>query len=267
MSDQLPTTTLDGLDPAGALAGNNIIYTQDAEGNDQKATMQQVKDFVKPDAASINNDGIVNTAAQAFSGKKTFTSGLAATSSEISGNESVGGNLNVEGEITQNGQPLITDVKISEQEGNAIEKKEDGIYVSQSQADILDDNRTTTGNVWSASKVNTEIENVDNKNNYSTEEIIIGYWDDGRPIYRKLIVYSSPISVSENTDISVPNFDLSQVWGFLTCKLLRVREGTSSPMVVNANCRTEGSKLRVLTAGASSYGNLTRLILEYVKIL
>lgn len=52
----------------------------------------------------------------------------------------------------------------------------------------LDDSVTTTGNVWSASKTKAEIESVDNKNNYSTEETVIGTWIDGKPIYRKVYV-------------------------------------------------------------------------------
>ena len=48
----------------------------------------------------------------------------------------------------------------------------------------FDDSATTTGNVWSAAKVKEEI---DNKNNYSTEETVIGKWIDGKPIYRKVL--------------------------------------------------------------------------------
>lgn len=60
-------------------------------------------------------------------------------------------------------------------------------------ADVeLDDDKTTTANVWSASKTNDEIKNVDNKNNYSTTETVIGKWIDGKPIYRKTFVLTSP---------------------------------------------------------------------------
>ena len=51
----------------------------------------------------------------------------------------------------------------------------------------IDDTKATTGNVWSAAKTKAEIESVDNKNNYSTEEKIVGTWIDGKPIYRKVI--------------------------------------------------------------------------------
>lgn len=57
---------------------------------------------------------------------------------------------------------------------------------SQATEDVIDDTRATTGNVWSASKTKEEIETVDNKNNYSTEETVIGKWIDGKPIYRKV---------------------------------------------------------------------------------
>ena len=52
------------------------------------------------------------------------------------------------------------------------------------QEDVLDDSKATTGNVWSASKVKSEIEN---KHKYSTDEIIVGKWIDGKPIYRKVL--------------------------------------------------------------------------------
>lgn len=66
-------------------------------------------------------------------------------------------------------------------------------YVSLPQ-NAIDDEHTTNANVWSASKTRAEI---DDKFNYSTEEKVIGEWIDGKPIYRKVFVLSTPISVTD----------------------------------------------------------------------
>lgn len=80
--DSSASTIIDELDPASAVLDTDLLYIKDANGNDLKATMQQVKDFTMPDPASVNTSGLVNTAAQAFSGKKTFTNGIAASVTE-----------------------------------------------------------------------------------------------------------------------------------------------------------------------------------------
>ena len=54
----------------------------------------------------------------------------------------------------------------------------------------IDDTKTTKANAWSAEKTKAEIETVDNKFNFSTDEIIVGKWIDGKPIYRK--VFTDP---------------------------------------------------------------------------
>ena len=57
-------------------------------------------------------------------------------------------------------------------------------YVSL-EKNAIDGTKTTKANAWSAEKTKAEIETVDNKFNFSTDEIIVGKWIDGKPIYRK----------------------------------------------------------------------------------
>ena len=57
-------------------------------------------------------------------------------------------------------------------------------YVSL-EKNAIDDTKTTNANAWSAEKTKAEIGTVDNKFNFSTDEIIVGKWIDGKPIYRK----------------------------------------------------------------------------------
>lgn len=54
-----------------------------------------------------------------------------------------------------------------------------GMDLNEQLGAVIDDTRFTTGNVLSAAKV-VEM------NSYSTEEIIVGKWIDGKPIYRKV---------------------------------------------------------------------------------
>ena len=54
----------------------------------------------------------------------------------------------------------------------------------------IDDTKTTKANAWSAEKTKAEIETVDNKFNFSTDEIIVGKWIDGKSMYRK--VFTDP---------------------------------------------------------------------------
>ena len=62
-------------------------------------------------------------------------------------------------------------------------------YVSL-EKNAIDDTKTTKANAWSAEKTKAEIEKVDKKFNFSTDEIIVGKWIDGKPIYRK--VFTDP---------------------------------------------------------------------------
>lgn len=66
------------------------------------------------------------------------------------------------------------------------------------QEDVIDDTKFTTGNVLSAAKTKAEI---DAKHSYSTEEIVVGTWIDGKPIYRKCYIGS----VSTSSDILLEN--------------------------------------------------------------
>lgn len=85
---------------------------------------------------------------------------------------------------------------------------------NESLDDIIDDSTTDVGHAWSGAKVKEEIESVDNKNNYSTEEKVIGEWIDGKPIYRKIFTGTSWGGTSESwtsIETGVSQFDFSIV--------------------------------------------------------
>ena len=72
---------------------------------------------------------------------------------------------------------------------------------------VIDDTKTSKANAWSAEKTKAEIETVDNKFNFSTDEIIVGKWIDGKPIYRKVFIDSNNSwNAPDNIIGSVTNF-------------------------------------------------------------
>lgn len=107
-------TTLNELGTKEEIVATDNFLVSSAENEDSKVSAEQLKNYIAP-AATQTTAGVITTGAQAFAGKKEFN-----------------GDVDFKGEITQNGEPLITDVEISEEEGNALEKKDDGLYVDAS---------------------------------------------------------------------------------------------------------------------------------------
>ena len=59
-------------------------------------------------------------------------------------------------------------------------------YVSL-EKNAIDDTKTTNANAWSAAKTKAEIETVDNKFNFSTDEIIVGKFGN-KNVYKKTVL-------------------------------------------------------------------------------
>lgn len=54
---------------------------------------------------------------------------------------------------------------------------------------------------------------------YSTEETIIGTWIDGKPIYRKVLQFTSPSVTDEATVTTIPTaLKIKNMYGFLASK-------------------------------------------------
>lgn len=66
-------------------------------------------------------------------------------------------------------------------------------------------------NAPSVKAVKNAIEKVDAKNNYSTEEQVIGTWM-GKPLYRKVVTINEIVNITANTwtdtGITIPNKEL-----------------------------------------------------------
>jgi hypothetical protein len=112
MSDYIE---IDGLSDNTELTQNDKLLIRQ-EGIDKKATLGEIKDFVYPPEASNTATGLVNQEAQAFSGQKTFSGGIAtptllATKATITDIATVQGDLHVNGNIIQQGESIETNVE------------------------------------------------------------------------------------------------------------------------------------------------------------
>lgn len=71
----------------------------------------------------------------------------------------------------------------------------------------------------------TPYQNLDGQENYSEQEQMIGYWKDGRPVYKKTITYTGTMSASTQVPHGISNFDkLLDYSGY------QISAGTSKPL-------------------------------------
>lgn len=128
---------------------------------------------------------------------------------------------------------------------------------------VIDDTKFTTGNVWSAEKTKAEIESVDNKNNYSTEETIIGKWIDGKPIYRKVLSIPKKSYVSWEFIEATDKLNIDKV---LNAVMYGTDSGGYTDCTGHALVRrypNDNNKLAFIINGYSLFGET--LVLEYTK--
>ena len=107
-------------------------------------------------------------------------------------------------------------------------------YVSL-EKNAIDDTKTTKANAWSAEKTKAEIEKVDKKFNFSTDEIIVGKWIDGKPIYRKVV----DIGTLPNTTIKMVLHNIQNLNKVLEAKLV------ANDSISNVVCDFGGSEMKV----------------------
>ena len=123
--------------------------------------------------------------------------------------------------------------------------------------DILDDNKATTGNVWSASKTKKEI---NAKFKYSTEETVIGKWIDGKPIYRKVININPKSLVSWEF---IPETDNLQIEKIINGTVIGTDSSFTDCVASLYTRRYSSGNFGFLVIGWSLVA--TTLIIEYTK--
>ena len=129
-------------------------------------------------------------------------------------------------------------------------------YVNTTTGDLEELETTDKTDLVSAiNELNTNINSLDDRDNYSTTEKVIGTWIDGKPIYRKVYSISGDMIASAWTTLT----SLSNV-GTLVKGLM----GGSAN-----NCVWNDVILRVLNNNIQYYSALTHsyswLIVEYTK--
>lgn len=146
--------------------------------------------------------------------------------------------------------------EITKSEYNALdedEKNRDVIYL------IVDDNS------GSSSSGGPFTQNV-----YSIDEIQIGTWIDGRPLYRRVISVNLPSSSGTTTVTNVtPGFDICMISGFLYDTGNNIVQINSYNPVNSATAfayytKTNGA-INMAVSVAGWYGRPCILILEYTK--
>lgn len=75
-------------------------------------------------------------------------------------------------------------------EGNEISVIHPNVPITQAEYDALTDEKKHNGSIY----IITDEEPSKSLEIYSTEEVQIGTWIDGRPLYRKTIVTTSPVA-------------------------------------------------------------------------
>lgn len=112
MSDYIE---IDGLTDNTEITQNDKLLIRQ-EGIDKKVPLGDIKEFVYPPEASNTATGLVNQEAQAFSGQKTFSGGIATPTAligdvTVTNNETIQGDLHVNGNIIQQGEAIETNVE------------------------------------------------------------------------------------------------------------------------------------------------------------
>lgn len=125
-------TTVDQLPNNAEIADSDIIYEKSqtdnlGNGTDYKVTASALKAYVRPELAGENNSGLMGTAAQTFSGKKTFKNDVdvdenlkVGKNAEVMENLHVDGNFEVDGDFILHGSQTQIDVKTIEVSDNFV---------------------------------------------------------------------------------------------------------------------------------------------------
>lgn len=129
-------------------------------------------------------------------------------------------------------------------------------YVNTTTGDLEELETTDKTDLVSAiNELNTNINSLDDRDNYSTTEKVIGTWIDGKPLYRKVYSISGDMTASAwTTLVSISNVDI----------LIKGLMGGSPN-----NCVWNDVDLRVVNDNLQYYCPLTHaytwVIVEYTK--
>ena len=124
----------------------------------------------------------------------------------------------------------------------------------------IDDDSKDAMHAWSGAKVAKEIEFVDNKNNYSTEETVIGKWIDGKPIYRN-VLNINPVNIRDWT--SIPEVDNLNIKKIIKAVVMGVEVENQDCVIFSNVRRNPNGKFEFLSYFWAITASI--IILEYTK--
>lgn len=122
--------------------------------------------------------------------------------------------------------------------------------------------------VSAINELNTNINSLDDRDNYSTTEQIVGTWIDGKPIYRK-VIQCGALPNSANKDVA---HNIQSIGTTIKCNGMAVRtsdkralpipDSTPSAEIV---CGATNTNVYITTQNDRSSFDYSFLILEYTK--
>jgi len=142
-------------------------------------------------------------------------------------------------------------------------------YVNTATGDLEELETTDKTDLVSAiNELNTNINSLDDRDNYSTTEQVVGTWIDGKPIYRKVIQCGVlPNSANKDVAHNIQNFGTT-----IKCNGMAVRtsdkralpipDSTPSAEIV---CGATNTNVYITTNNDRSSFDNSFLVLEYTK--
>ncbi len=70
---------------------------------------------------------------------------------------------------------------------------------------------TTPINATNLNKIENNMEDVNNKFNYSTEEQVIGTWTDGKPLYKRVFNLTSPSTQEATVLFALDDYNIDKI--------------------------------------------------------
>lgn len=150
---------------------------------------------------------------------------------------------------------------------------EDKVFLNEN-ADIQDINKVKANDLNQIkSKTNLAIQQLKDLNTYSTEEVRIGTWIDGKPLYRKVFTGTKVSGSNTTINISELNVDHIYFYGSITGNAdgsggtyeFPINYYETSTAYIRVNLHRKYSNLTIKSSDGTYFNGTFNLIIEYTK--
>ena len=115
-------------------------------------------------------------------------------------------------------------------------------------------------------------EKLNNVTEYSTDEVVVGTWVDGKPIYRKCFTVTSPSALNTSTnvvditDLHIDNM-ISDYFSIVSVghNISSSTNNSNAIMFVRLNFNDTGDWLTMLVSNSGYLSSPTIIVIEYTK--